>query len=200
MLIHSYGAISYTVWFVKMKDCMASFEEAKIFPCKLGLKSFSWQDSLFSTLDIQTGISWAYDTKIKQFKSPNSSAHTGLKLPWRVQTSKWDKIVLKNRIATKLGWKPSCGRILCFHARYSKGNILSFYYRNETIQKLKFIYIYRGLQLLWRIQSEIKLFWITESDRNLFGQKDLLIWFGNWLRVWHKNSEQHNCDGTKISF
>jgi hypothetical protein len=59
---------------------------------------------------------------------------------------------------------------------------------------------YRGLQLLWRIQSEIKLFWITESGRNLLGQKDLLIWFENWLRVWHKNSEQHNCDGSKISF
>jgi len=57
MLINSYGAVSYIVWFVKMKDCMTSFEEAKIFPCKLELKSFSWQDSLFSTLDIQTGIS-----------------------------------------------------------------------------------------------------------------------------------------------
>ena len=47
MLINSYGDVSYAVWFVKMKDCTASFEEAKIFPCKLELESFSRQDSLF---------------------------------------------------------------------------------------------------------------------------------------------------------
>uniref|UniRef100_A0A3N7F1U6 Uncharacterized protein n=1 Tax=Populus trichocarpa TaxID=3694 RepID=A0A3N7F1U6_POPTR len=31
MLINSYEVVSYAVWFVKMKDCTASFKEAKIF-------------------------------------------------------------------------------------------------------------------------------------------------------------------------
>jgi len=35
------------------------------------------------TLDIQMGISWASDIKIKWFKTPNSSTHLGLKLWWR---------------------------------------------------------------------------------------------------------------------
>ena len=34
---------------------------------------------------------------------------------------KLDKIILKNRFATKLGRKPSHGRILCFHARFKMG-------------------------------------------------------------------------------
>jgi len=129
------------------------------------------------------------------------------------------------------------------NARYSNGNILSLWYRNQAIQKPKFISTYMtktsmkvqseiksfwrtklqqnsvgnllaawfsaftldiqkgifwafvieirrfknpnsskriGLQLSWKIQSEIKSFWITESSRNLLGQKDLLIWFENW--------------------
>ena len=37
------------------------------------------------TLDIQTGISWASDIEIKQFKSPNSSTCPGLQLWWRIQ-------------------------------------------------------------------------------------------------------------------
>jgi hypothetical protein len=35
------------------------------------------------TLDIQMGISWAYDIEIKWFKSSNSSTRLGLKLWWR---------------------------------------------------------------------------------------------------------------------
>jgi hypothetical protein len=38
-----------------------------------------------------------------------------------MRDSKWDKFVLNNRIATKLGWKLSRGRILCFHARFQTG-------------------------------------------------------------------------------
>jgi len=41
------------------------------------------------------------------------------------------------------GWNPSHGRILYFHARYSNMNILSLWYRNQAIQKPKFIYTYR---------------------------------------------------------
>ena len=40
----------------------------------------------FSTLDIQTGISWAFDIKIKRFKNPNSSTCPGLQLWWRIQS------------------------------------------------------------------------------------------------------------------
>ena len=35
-----------------------------------------------------------------------------------MKDSKFDKIILKNKIATKLGWKPSRGRILYFYARF----------------------------------------------------------------------------------
>ena len=42
----------------------------------------------FSTfsLDIQTGISWASDIKIKRFKSPKLSTRSGLQLWWRSQS------------------------------------------------------------------------------------------------------------------
>jgi hypothetical protein len=38
-----------------------------------------------------------------------------------MKDSKWDKFVLNNRIATKLGWKPSRCKILCFHTKFQTG-------------------------------------------------------------------------------
>jgi len=38
-----------------------------------------------------------------------------------MKDSKWDKFFLNNKIVTKLGWKPSRGRILCFHTRFQIG-------------------------------------------------------------------------------
>lgn len=70
---------------------------------KLKLEPFSWQYSLLNfTLDTPMGISWAFDIKIKWFKSPNSSTHLGLQLLWRV----WSEIksFLKNRIWLQSGW------------------------------------------------------------------------------------------------
>jgi len=86
-----------------------------ISPANLGKNLSCGQESLLSTLDIQTGISWAFDIEIQRFKRPKFiyvSRTTTL-----MKDSKWDKFVLNNRIATKLGWKPSRGKILCFHAR-----------------------------------------------------------------------------------
>jgi hypothetical protein len=40
------------------------------------------------TLDIQTGISWAFDIEIKGFKSPNSSTRSGLQIWWRIWSEK----------------------------------------------------------------------------------------------------------------
>jgi len=37
-----------------------------------------------------------------------------------IKDSKWDKFILNNKIAAKLNWKPSRGRILCFHARFKQ--------------------------------------------------------------------------------
>jgi hypothetical protein len=59
------------------------------------------QKSLLSTLDIQTGISWAFDIEIERFKMPKF-----IYVSWTttlMKDSKWDKFVLNNRIATKLG-------------------------------------------------------------------------------------------------
>jgi len=69
----------------------------------------------------------------------------------------------------ELGLYPSRGRIFCLHVRYSNGNILSFWYRNQVIQKSKFIYVW--LKLWWRSRSEIKSFYRTESSSNLVGRK-----------------------------
>ena len=35
------------------------------------------------------------------------------------------------------GQDPSCDKILYFHIRYSKSNILSFWYRNQAIKKFQ---------------------------------------------------------------
>jgi hypothetical protein len=51
-------------------------------------------------------------------------------------------------LAQNSGQDPSHGRILCLHVRYSNGNILSFWYRNQAIQKPKFIYAYRTTILM----------------------------------------------------
>jgi hypothetical protein len=74
-----------------------------------------------------------------------------------MKDSKWDKFVLNNRIATKLDWKPSRGKILCFHARFQTGiswvsdiEIKQFESSNSsTCPKL---------QIWWRSWSEIKSF------------------------------------------
>ena len=46
------------------------------------------------------------------------------------------------------GQDPSCGRNLYFHVRFSNGNILSFWYQNQVIQKPKFIYTSRTTILM----------------------------------------------------
>jgi hypothetical protein len=52
----------------------------------LGKNPSRGQESLLSTLDIQTGKSWASDIEIKRFKSPNLSTHLGLQFWWRSQS------------------------------------------------------------------------------------------------------------------
>jgi len=58
----------------------------RISPANLGKNPSRGQESLLSKLDIQTGISWAFDIEIKRFKSSNSSTFPGLQLWWRIQT------------------------------------------------------------------------------------------------------------------
>jgi len=58
----------------------------RISPANLGKNPSRGQESLLSTLDIQTGISWAFDIEIKRFKSPYSSTRPGLQLWWRIQS------------------------------------------------------------------------------------------------------------------
>jgi len=57
-----------------------------ISPANLGKNPSRSQESLLSTLDIQMGISWAFDIEIKRFESPNSSTCPGLQLWWRIQS------------------------------------------------------------------------------------------------------------------
>jgi hypothetical protein len=56
----------------------------RISPANLGKNPSRSQESLLSTLDIQTGISWAFDIEIKWFKSLNSSTCLGIQLWWRI--------------------------------------------------------------------------------------------------------------------
>jgi len=58
----------------------------RISPANLGKNPSRGQESLLSTLDIQTGKSWASDIEIKRFKSPNLSTHLGLQFWWRSQS------------------------------------------------------------------------------------------------------------------
>lgn len=51
-----------------------------ISPANSGKNTSRGQESLLSTLDIQTGISWAFVIEIKRFKSPNSSTCPRLQL------------------------------------------------------------------------------------------------------------------------
>jgi hypothetical protein len=53
------------------------------------------------------------------------------------------KSVPSNQNLKNSGWNPSCGRILYFSTRCSNGNILSLWYRNQVIQKPKFISTYK---------------------------------------------------------
>jgi hypothetical protein len=76
------------------------------------------------------------------------------------RASNWPAIGLQTLSILQLcpansGKNPSRGRNPCFHTRYSNGNILSFWYRNQAIQKPKFIYM--SGTTTW-IRSEIKSF------------------------------------------
>jgi len=51
-------------------------------------------------------------------------------------------------LVEKSGQDPSRDRILYFHVRYSNGNILSFWYRNQVIQNPEFIYASRTTTLM----------------------------------------------------
>jgi len=133
----------------------------------LGKNSSRGQESLFNTRYLNGNILsfWYWNQAIQKPKFIYVSRTTTL-----MQDSKWDKFILNNRIATKLRWKPSRERILCFHARFQKEiswasdiEIKKFKSSNSSMCP--------RLQLWWRIRSEIKSFWITESGRNLVGQK-----------------------------
>jgi hypothetical protein len=140
----------------------------RISPANLGKNPSRGQESLLSTLDIQTGISWVFDIEIEWFKTPNSSTCTGLQLWWRIQSeinSFWI-----TELQPKLGWKPFRGRILCFHARFQTWISWAFDIEIKQFKSSNSSTCPR-LQLWWRIRSKIKSFWITESGGNLVGQK-----------------------------
>ena len=127
----------------------------RISPANLGKNSSRGQESLLSTLDIQTGISWAFDIEIERFKSPNSSTCPGIQLWWRIQSEINSFCITE--LQPKLGWKPSRGRIICFHARFQTGiswasdiKIKKFKSSNSSTCP--------RLQLWWRIRIEIKSF------------------------------------------
>jgi hypothetical protein len=63
------------------------------------------------------------------------------------QFSPWSKKNPSNQ-SCELGLYPSRGKIFCLHVRYSNGNILSFWYLNQVIQKPKFIYTSRTTTLM----------------------------------------------------
>jgi len=145
-------------------------------------------------LDIQTGIFWASNIEIRRFKNSNSSTRTGLQLSWMIQSE--INFVLKNRIAkTRAGTFLATG----FSTFSLDIHMVISWASDIKIRKFKNpnSSTHTGLQLLWRIQSEINSFWRTEFDRNLVGQKNFLIWFRKltmpnipiWLRVCHKNNE-----------
>jgi len=122
---------------------------------ELGEKSFSRSGIPALTLDIQTRISWAFDIEIKWFKKPKF-IYVSRITTWMTD-SKWDKFILNNRIATKLSWKPSRGKILCFHARFQTGiswvsDIGIKQFKSSNSSKCP------GLQIWWRSWSEIKSF------------------------------------------
>ena len=75
----------------------------------------------------------------------------------------------------KLGlWNknPSRGMIMYFYTIHSTRISWVSEYQNLAIQ-IPNSFILIGLQLSWRIQSEKKSFWWTETARNLLGQKDI---------------------------
>jgi hypothetical protein len=95
---------------------------------------------------------WYWNQAIQQPRFIYMSRTTTL-----MKDSRWDKFVLNNRIATKLGWKPSRDRILCFHARFqtwiswaSHIEIKQFKSPNSSMRP--------RLQLWWRSRREIKSF------------------------------------------
>jgi hypothetical protein len=61
--------------------------------------------------------------------------------------SPWSKKNPSNQ-SRELGLYPSRGRNPCFHTRYSNGNILSFWYRNQEFKKPKFIYVSQTTTLM----------------------------------------------------
>ena len=121
-------------------------------------------------LDIQTRILWAFDIETKRFKSPKfiytCRATTFMK------DKKWDKFILKNIIATKLGWKPSCGRILCFHARFQTGISWASDIEIKQFKSPKFIYVSRTTTLM----KDLKWDKIVLDNRIWLVKKVFLIW------------------------
>jgi len=82
--------------------------------------------------------------------------------------SPWSKKNPSNQ-SRELGQKSFLqSEISAFNTRYSNGNILSFWYWSQAIQKPKFIYVSRTTTLM-RIQSEINSFSITELQPNSAG-------------------------------
>jgi hypothetical protein len=81
--------------------------------------------------------------------SPAFQYHSSIQIPHfnTFRFSPWSKRNPSNQ-SRELGLYPSHGRIFCPHVRYSNGNILSFWYQNQVIQKPKFIYASRTKTLM----------------------------------------------------
>jgi len=110
----------------------------RINPANLGKNPSCSQKSLLSRLDIQTGISWAFDIEIKRFKSPNLSTCPGLQLWCRIQSE------INSFSITEL--QPNSAGNL-FAARFYvftldfKQEYLEFLISKSSNSKFKFIYV-----------------------------------------------------------
>jgi hypothetical protein len=121
---------------------------------ELGQKSFSrLRIPAFNTRYSNGNILsfWYWNQAIQNPKFIYVSQTTTL-----MKDSKWDKFVLNNRIATKLGWKPSRGKILCFHARFQTEISWVFYIKIKQFKSSN-LSMCPGLQIWWS-WSEIKSF------------------------------------------
>jgi len=119
---------------------------------ELGQKSFSRpRTPTFNTRYSNGNILsfWYWNQAIQKPKFIYVSRTTTL-----MRDSKWDKFVLNNRIATKLGWKPSRDKILCFHTRFQT-------------------------EISWVSDIEIKQFKSSNSSTCF----RLQIWWGSWSEI-----------------
>jgi len=122
---------------------------------ELGQKSFSRSGiPAFNTRYSNGNILsfWYWNQAIPKPKFIYASQTTTL-----MKDSKWDKFILNNRIATKLDWKPSRGKILYFHTRFQTG---ISWVSDIRIKQFKSSnsYMCPGLKIWWRSWSEIKSF------------------------------------------